>query len=86
MPTPISSTEAARNLGDCLARIKHAGETFILSKNDKPVAALGPLPGSRTITLRELWNLWQKLPADPAFADDLETVNRADRPARNPWG
>jgi antitoxin (DNA-binding transcriptional repressor) of toxin-antitoxin stability system len=86
MATKISSTEAARNLGDCLAKIKHTGETFILSKNEKPVATLGPLPGTRTVTFRKLWELWRKLPADPGFADDLEAVNNADQPPKNPWG
>jgi antitoxin (DNA-binding transcriptional repressor) of toxin-antitoxin stability system len=81
----ISTTEAARNLGDYLARIRHTGETFILHKNDKPVAALGPLSRTRTVTLREFWELWRKLPADPEFADDLEAVNKADRPPKNPW-
>jgi antitoxin (DNA-binding transcriptional repressor) of toxin-antitoxin stability system len=85
MATPISATEAARNLGECLARIKHTGETFILSKNDKPVASLGPLPRRPTTTLQELWDIWQRFPADPGFADDLEAVNRADRPPHNPW-
>ncbi len=83
--TTISSTEAARNLGDFLARIKHTGETFILSKNDKLVAALGPLPVARTITFRDMWDLWRKLPVDPSFADDLEAVNKADRAPKNPW-
>ena len=86
MAKVISTTEAARNLGDCLARIKHTGETFILSKNEKPVASLGPLPGARTITFRELWDVWRRSPADPKFADDLEAVNKADRPPKNPWG
>ncbi len=85
MAITISATEAARNFGDCLARIKHTGETFILSKNEKPVAALGPLPGTRTVTFRELWDAWRKLPADPKFADDLESVNEADQPPKNPW-
>lgn len=49
MARAISTTEAARNLGDFLARIKHTGETFILHKNEKPVAALGPAPGTPTI-------------------------------------
>jgi hypothetical protein len=56
-----------------------------LHKNDKPVAALGPLSRTRTVTLRELWKLWQKLPVDPEFADGLEAVNKADRPPKNPW-
>ena len=85
MNTVISATEAARNLGDCLARIKHTGETFILSKNDKPVATLGPIAGATTVTLREIWDLWRTLPGDPTFADDLAAVNSADRPPKNPW-
>ncbi len=58
MNIPISSTEAARNLGDCMARIRHTGDRYIVSRNDKPVAMLGPLPGSGWVTLRELVDLW----------------------------
>ena len=50
----ISTTEAARNLGDYVAKVRHTGQTFILHKNEKPVAALGPLPKTRTITFRQL--------------------------------
>lgn len=32
--TTISTTEAARHLGDYLARVKHKGEHFLLTKND----------------------------------------------------
>ena len=86
MAKPISSTEAARHLGDVLARIKHTGETFILQKNDKPVATLGPVHVMRAITFGKLWKLWRKLSPDPEFADDLDAVNKADRPQKNPWG
>ena len=86
MSKAISTTEAARNLGDVLARIKHTGETFILHKNDKPVATLGPVHVMRAITFGELWKLWRKLPPDIKFADDLDAVNKADRPPKNPWG
>ena len=27
-------------MGDVLARVKHAGETFVLTKSDKPLARL----------------------------------------------
>ena len=85
MTTSISTTEAARNLGDCLARIKHTGDSFVLKRNGKPVATLGPVPGGRRATLRRLLEAWQSAPADPSFADDLQAVNDADRPPRNPW-
>jgi antitoxin (DNA-binding transcriptional repressor) of toxin-antitoxin stability system len=85
MATVISATEAARSLGECLARIKHRGEIFILSKNDKPVATLGPVAPTHRITLREFWTTWRASGSDPSFADDLEAVNRADQLPGNPW-
>jgi len=84
MDIPISSTEAARNLGDCLARIRHTGDRFILSRNDKPVAVLGPLPGSGRVTLRELVDLWSEGPKDDTFADDLSRANAMDQIPENP--
>jgi len=35
METTIASTEAARHLGDVLARVKHAGENFVLTKSNE---------------------------------------------------
>ncbi len=43
MDTPISSTEAARHFGDVLARVRHAGESFLVTKSDKPLARLVPV-------------------------------------------
>ena len=86
MAKVISTTQAARNLGDVLAQVKHTGETFILHKNDKPVATLGPVPMMHAIKFGEFWRLWRKLPPDPGFADDLDAVNKADRSPKNPWG
>lgn len=85
MSVTISSTEAARRFGDYIARIKHTGETFILTKNDKPVAVMGPLPAPRTTSLSKVFESLREIPADPGFSDDLERVNAVDRPLENPW-
>lgn len=85
MSIEISSTEVARHLGDYLARIKHTGESFILTKNDKPVAKLGPLSAPRTASLKKIGEALRGIPADPGFAADLERVNAADRTLENPW-
>lgn len=85
MSITISSTDAARHFGDCLARIKHTGETFILTKNERPVAVMGPLPAPRTTPLSRVFEALREIPADPGFSDDLERVNEADRPLENPW-
>jgi prevent-host-death family protein len=85
MKMEISSTEAVRNFGDCLARIKHRGDVFVITKNNKPVAELSPVSARRFATLGELNELLKRLPRDPGFADDLEKVNASDRIPENPW-
>ncbi len=86
MPTTtISTTDAARHLGDYLARVKHNGEHFLLTKNDQPIAELSPARGSRRATWGALRSAVARLPRDPLFAEDLEKVNETDQPAADPW-
>lgn len=85
MKIRISSTVAARSLGECLARIRHTGDRFVLMKNRRPVAELGPVSGTRRATLRALWMAMREAKADEDFARDLERVNAADAPMVNPW-
>jgi hypothetical protein len=85
MKIKISSTEAARNLGECLARIKHRGDRFVLMKNRRPIAELGPVSGTRGSTLHMLWAAMREARADEDFAGDLERVNAADTAMENPW-
>jgi prevent-host-death family protein len=85
METAISTTEAARHLGDILARVKHKGESFLFTKNDKPVARLIPAQISHFPTGAEIMKALERLPIDPGFADDLERIGRADQIAKNPW-
>jgi antitoxin (DNA-binding transcriptional repressor) of toxin-antitoxin stability system len=83
--TTISTAEAARHLGDYLARVKHKGERFLLTKNDQPIAELSPATRAQRATWGELTAAISRQPRDPSFADDLEEVNQADQPAGNPW-
>jgi prevent-host-death family protein len=85
MRVRISSTEAARNLGDCLARIRHRGERFVITKNNRPIAELGPVSGVQGTTLGELWTAMREVRTDEDFAADLERVNAADAVMENPW-
>ena len=80
----VSSTKLSRRFSEYLARVRYRGDTVLVLKNNTPVAELKPLPIERC-SVRSFLNLWQKDPADPGFADDLETVGGADAPARNPW-
>jgi len=85
METVISSTDAARHMGDVLARVKHAGESFVVTKSDKPLARLVRFSGASRATGAEIMKALNDLPRDPDFADDLERVNRMDRLPENPW-
>lgn len=85
MRIEISSTEAARRFGDCLARVRYRGDRFVISRNGEPVAELVPVAGGRRATWADLEEAVQGLPHDAGFADDLEAVNASDRIPANPW-
>ena len=85
MDIPITSTELARHLGDVLARVKHAGQSFLLTKSAKPLARLVPVSPTRGGTGKDVIEALAKLPCDSSFADDLERVNRMDSIPANPW-
>ena len=57
----------------------------LLVKNGTPVAELVPVAGSRTATLRTVWDALASVRPDASFADDLSAVNDSDRILDNPW-
>ncbi len=82
----ISATEFARKLGDVLGKIRYRGDSFIVERSGEPVARIARFPGHSDETLAAALGAWREaVPPDPAFADDLERVNRADRTPENPW-
>lgn len=85
MSTEISSTEAVRNFGDCLSRVKHRGETFIIKKNNKPVAEIRPAGVMKSGTLANLLEIWKPDSEDTDFADDLEKANSGELPSVERW-
>ena len=86
MESTISATELARNLGDILGKVRYRREVFIVERNGEPIARLAPLASGAATSLADGLRAWRAAAAvDPAFADDLERVNAADRPPRNPW-
>jgi antitoxin (DNA-binding transcriptional repressor) of toxin-antitoxin stability system len=85
MKTIVTSTHLVRNLGDCLARVRYRGETFVIKKNDEIIAEMIPSGGSGGATWAELASVVAAYPADADFAADLERVNQLDSPPENPW-
>jgi antitoxin (DNA-binding transcriptional repressor) of toxin-antitoxin stability system len=86
MELRIPATELARKLGEVLGKVRFRRDSFVIERNGVPVARLSPWPEPGDATLIEALIAWSATPdADPTFADDLERVNRADRPPRDPW-
>jgi len=85
MESTISSTEAVRHFGEVLARVKHAGESFVVTKSNKPLARLVPVGHRVGASGREIMDALGKLPADRGFADDLQRVSRTDLLPEDPW-
>ncbi|MEW6273175.1 MAG: type II toxin-antitoxin system prevent-host-death family antitoxin [Thermodesulfobacteriota bacterium] len=82
----ISATELARKLGDILGRVRYRREAFVVERNGEPIARLAPISSSGRATVAEALRAWKEDGAgDESFADDLERIGAADRPARNPW-
>jgi antitoxin (DNA-binding transcriptional repressor) of toxin-antitoxin stability system len=86
MEIRITATELARKLGDIQAKIRYRSDTFVVERNGEPVARISPVAGRHAGSLGEGLRAWREAaPEDPSLAADLESVNRADRPPRNPW-
>jgi antitoxin (DNA-binding transcriptional repressor) of toxin-antitoxin stability system len=86
MEKRISATRLSRSLGDVLGRIRYRGESFVIERNGKAVARIGPVLSEQPpVRLRDLIEAWQTRRADPEFLRDLESVAAADSPIENPW-
>lgn len=86
MEIRITATELARKLGDVLGKIRYRSDSFIVERNGEAIARISPVAVGVAGSLAEGLRAWQEAaPPDTRFADDLESVNRADRPPRNPW-
>ncbi len=86
MENRISAAELLRRLDEILGKVHSRGDSFVVERNGDPVARIVPLPEKFPSSLREALVAWRAAgPPDPAFADDLERVGAADRPAENAW-
>jgi prevent-host-death family protein len=86
MATSISATELARKLGDFLGRVRYRGESFVVERNGVAVARVVPAAEASPPALSQALAAWSGSGfPDASFADDLERVNAADKPSKNPW-
>ena len=87
----ISATEAARRLGDLLARVRYRGETFLIRRGRAVVARLGPAE-TKGVSGAEAARLWEgRARLGPkeaaAFERDVGAFRKTARQTiENPWG
>lgn len=86
----VSATEAARNLGDLLARVRYRGESFLIRRGKVVVARLGPAPlsGPCGAELAEWWSGHARLAAGEANAMGRDVVaarRLLNVPPKSPW-
>jgi prevent-host-death family protein len=76
-----------RNEIAAVLRRAERGERFTVTVAGRPVAELGPLPGTRSLaTPARLAAILAESPPDPDFAEDLRRMREQDREsAREPW-
>jgi prevent-host-death family protein len=85
----VSATEAAKNFGRLVDRVREEHATYIVERGGKPVAQIGPAAG-QSFSMADFKELVRRLPS--VGSEYLDAVGRAaarhNRPRvrRNPWG
>ncbi|MBN2124396.1 MAG: type II toxin-antitoxin system Phd/YefM family antitoxin [Deltaproteobacteria bacterium] len=85
METRIPATKAVREFSEIVNRIRFRGDTYIIERNGKPVARMGPAdPGKGERTLNDLKAVLANLPRLggelDSFAADLDKAWRTQLP------
>ena len=85
----VSATEAAKNFGRLVDRVREEHATYVIERGGKPVAQIGPATG-QFFSMANFKTLVRSLPS--SGSEYLDAVERAaarhNRPRvrRNPWG
>ena len=85
--TRIAATEAAKNFGHLVSRVREEGATYIVERGGKPVARISPV-GVAASTMAALKALATARRVDEAYLREVEGAVRrhnAPRIRRNPW-
>lgn len=91
MPETLTVTEMARKFADYINRVAYRGERFVLTRGNREVAEIRPLPkGLSYAELREVLTSGPHLDSDDVeqFARDIEEAREElnSLPVRDPWG
>ena len=85
----IAATDAAKNFGRLVDRVRETGATYVVERHGRPIAQIGPVAAPRTRTLRDLARIARTIPrldeeALRYIEQGVDRLNRPEVPA-NPW-
>ncbi len=85
----VAATDAAKNFGRLVDRVRQEGATYVIERHGRPVAQIGPVEPARTTTLRDLAEFIRTAPKLDEetlryIEEGVEMFNRPEVP-KNPW-
>ena len=85
----IAATDAAKNFGELVDRVREEGITYIIERHGRPVAQIGPVETEERKTLRDLIEALQAAPKLDEevlryIEEGIEFFNRPEVP-KNRW-
>ena len=86
---PVAATDAAKNFGRLVDRVREEGATYVIERHGRPVAQIGPVEPARTTTFRDLADFMRTAPKLDEetlryIEEGVEMFNRPEVP-KNPW-
>ncbi len=64
----IAATDAAKNFGQLVDRVRESGATYVIERHGRPVAQIGPVETEQPKTLR---NLIEAIEAAPRLDEEV---------------
>jgi prevent-host-death family protein len=85
----IAATDAAKNFGELVDRVREEGATYVIERHGRPVAQIGPVQTQERKTLRDLIEALQAAPKLDEevlryIEEGIEFFNRPEVP-KNRW-
>jgi prevent-host-death family protein len=85
----IAATDAAKNFGRLVDRVREEGATYVIERHGRPMAQIGPVKPVRRKTLRDLVDAMRTAPKLDEetlryIEQGIKMLNRPEVP-RNPW-
>jgi prevent-host-death family protein len=78
----LSATEAARRFSEMLNAVERRGETFVVVRNGRPVARIGPAPAAHGAAVKSALRSHRR---DPEWASELDELRKALRIEERHW-